>query len=207
MKFGKVAQLALAIGIFAIALIFLYRMNQGRAAEHEQLSAQLDVAQQLLPQLVSESEDLESRLNQLQAELDQANASLSEGKARFPLSIDGIRYDELLCQMAHDRDLEVMRLVTSEPTERKVEEVTYTISSFDLEVMGQVADILDFVNAIAIGEDFTTATVELVDIKVPEPITMQEEEALAGQEQEEEEEEPEAPSAVIKVNIYSYKGD
>jgi hypothetical protein len=36
---------------------------------------------------------------------------------------------------------------------------------------------------------------------------MQENEALAGQEQEEEEEEPEAPSAVIKVNIYSYKGD
>lgn len=207
MKFGKVAQLALAIGIFAIALIFLYRMNQGRAAEHKQLSTQLDTAQQLLPQLVSESEDLESRLNQLQAELDQTKASLSEGKARFPLSIDGIRYDELLCQMAHDRDLEVMRLVTSEPTEQKVEEVTYTITSFDLEVMGQVADILDFVNAIAIGGDFTTATVELVDIKVPEPITMQEKEALAGQEQEEGEEEPEAPSALIKVNIYSYKGD
>jgi hypothetical protein len=111
MKFGKVAQLVLAIGIFAIAIIFLYRMNQGRAAEHEQLSTQMETVQQLLPQLVSESEDLESRLNQLQAELDQAKALLSEGKARFPISIDGIRYDELLCQMAHDRDLEVMKLV------------------------------------------------------------------------------------------------
>jgi hypothetical protein len=207
MKFGKTAQLVLAIGIFAIALIFLYRMNQGRAAEHEQLSTQLETAQQLLPQLVSESEDSESRLNQLQAELDQARASLSAGKAKFPLSIDGIRYDELLCQMAHDRDLEVMRLVASEPTERNVGDVTYTVTSFDLEVMGQVADVLDFVNAIAIGEDFTTATVELVNISVPEPLTMQEKEALAGQGQEEEEEAPEAPSASIKVNIYSYKGD
>jgi hypothetical protein len=207
MKFGKTAQLVLAIGIFAIALIFLYRMNQGRAAEHEQLSTQLETAQQLLPQLVSESEDSESRLNQLQAELDQARASLSAGKAKFPLSIDGIRYDELLCQMAHDRDLEVMRLVASEPTERNVGDVTYTVTSFDLEVMGQVADVLDFVNAIAIGEDFATATVELVNISVPEPLTMQEKEALAGQGQEEEEEAPEAPSASIKVNIYSYKGD
>ena len=207
MKFGKVAQLVLAIGIFAIAFVFLYRMNQGRAAEHEQLSTQLETVQQLLPQLVSESEDLESRLNQLQAEMDQAKASLSEGKARFPISIDGIRYDELLCQMAHDRDLEVMRLTTSEPAEQNVEDVTYTVTSFDLEVIGQVADILDFVNAIAISENFTTATVELVDIRVPDPLTMQEKEALADQEQEEEEEEPEAPSAFIEVDIYSYKGD
>jgi hypothetical protein len=88
-----------------------------------------------------------------------------------------------------------------------MEDVTYTVNSFDLEVMGQVADILDFVNAIAIGSDFTTATVDLVDIRVPEPLTMQEKEALAGQEQEEGEEAPEAPSALIKVNIYSYKGD
>ena len=208
MKFGKTAQLILAIGIFAIALIFLYRMNQERAAKHEELSTQLVAAQQLLPPLIAENEELESRLNQLQVELDQAKASLSRGKAKFPVSTDSIRYDELLFQMAYDRDLEMMRLFTSESAEQNVEDVIYTVTSFNIEVMGQVADILDFVNAIAIGEDFTTATVELVDIRVPEPLTLQEKEALAGQEQEEEEaEEPEAPSAVIKLTIYSYEGD
>jgi hypothetical protein len=207
MKFGKTAQLVLAIGIFAIAIFFLYRMNQEREAEQEQLSTQLTTAQQLLPQLVAESEDLESRLSQLQLELDQAEASLSSGKAKFPTSTDSIRYDELLFQMAFDRDLEVMSLDTSLPDEEDVEDITYTVTSFDIGVVGQVADILDFVNAIAIGDDFTTATVKLVDISVPEPITAQEKEFLAVQETEEEEEEPEAPSAIIKLDIYSYEGD
>lgn len=209
MKFGKTAQLVLAIGIFAIALIFLYRMNQEREVEHEELNTQLVAAQQLLPPLIAESEELESRLSQLQVELDQAEASLSRGKAKFPVSIDSIRYDELLCQMAYDRDLEMMNLFTLEPAERNVEDVIYTVDAFTMEVMGQVADILAFVNAIAIGEDFTTAVVELVDIRVPEPMTLQEQEALAlaGQEPAEGEEAPEAPSAIVKLTIYSYEGD
>jgi hypothetical protein len=207
MKFGKLSQLILAIGIFAIAVVFLYRTNQGRAAEHEQLNTQLQAVQLLVPKLVSENEDLESRLNQVQAELDQARTSLSQGKAKFPDSIDSVDYNELLFQMANNRDLEMMRLVTSEPAEQSVGNITYDVTTFDIEVMGQVADILDFVNSIASGEEFTTATVELVNITVPEPLTMQEKENLAAQEQEEAEEKPEAPSAVIKVTIYSYKGD
>ena len=207
MKFGKVAQLVLAIGIFGIAIVFLYRTNQGRAAEYEQLNTQLETVQALMPELVSESEDLEIRLNQLQVELDQARAALSEGKAKFPASIDSILYDELLFQTASDRDLEMMRLSTSEPEKQNVGDITYDVTSFNLEVKGQVADILDFISFISDGEEFTSATVELVNITVPEPLTAQGREELMDQELEEGEEKPEAPSAVITVNIYSYKGD
>jgi hypothetical protein len=207
MKFGKTAQLILAIGIFAIVIVFLYRMNQEREVVHEQLNTQLTAAQQLLPEIISESEDLESRLSQLQIELNQAKASLSQGKAKFPTSTDSIRYDELLFQMASDRDLEMMSLTTSSPTEQNVADISYTVTSFAMEVRGQVADMLDFVSAIAIDEDFSTADVELVDIRVPQPLTAQEKEALALEETEEEEEAPEAPSAVIKLSIYSYEGD
>jgi Tfp pilus assembly protein PilO len=207
MKFSKTAQLILAIGIFAIVLVFMYRMNQSREAEHEQLSTQLATAQTLLPEIVAENEELEGRLNQLQLELNQAEASLKEIKAKFPASTDSIRYVELLCQMAYDRNLEMMSLFTSEPVEQTMEEVAYTTVSFEIEVTGQVADILDFVNAIAIGEDFTTAIVEEVDIRVPEPLTAYEKEYLDLQEPEEGEEAPEAPSADIKLSIYSYEGD
>ncbi len=213
MKFGKTAQLVLAIGIFAIAIIFLYRMNAARASEYEQLNTQLAAAQALLPEIAAESEELESRLSQLQVELTQAKASLSQGKAGFPDSIDSIRYDELFFQMASDRDLEMMSLDTSEPAEQKAgEEVTFTVTTFDMQVKGLVADILDFVNGIAIGDDFTTATVELVSITVPEPLTAYEEEhGLGGQETEEEGEEEEgetgAPLATIRVDIYSYRGE
>lgn len=199
MKFGKAAQLILAIGILAIAVIFLYRMNLQKGEEYEQLNTQLETVQQLLPKLASEKVELEGRLNQLQVELAQAQASLSEGKAKFPREIDGIYYSELLCRIARDRDLEVIRFAGSEPAAQSVGEVTYTVTSFDLEVWGEVADILDFVNVIATDDDFTTATVDLVTITVPEPLTSVEKEAQAG-------EDLESPSAVIDVNIYSYEG-
>ena len=207
MKFGKTAQLILAIGIFAIAIVFLYRMNQERAAAYDELNTQLTTAQALLPGMISESEELESRLNQLKIDLNQAKVDLNKGKANFPNSIDSIRYDELLYQMARDRGLEIMTLETSEPTEMNVEEVTFTVTNFNVEVKGTVADILDFVNTIANGDDFTTAIVDVVSIAVPEPVTQQIKEGLVEQEQEEEGEgERGAPSAAIEINIYNYRG-
>jgi hypothetical protein len=208
MKFGKTAQLILAIGIFAIAIVFLYRMNQERAAAYDELNTQLTTAQALLPGMISESEELESRLNQLKIDLNQAKVDLNKGKANFPNSIDSIRYDELLYQMARDRGLEIMTLETSEPTEMNVEEVTFTVTNFNVEVKGTVADILDFVNTIANGDDFTTAIVDVVSIAVPEPVTQQVKEGLVEQEEVEGEEEGElgAPSADIEINIYNYRG-
>ena len=50
----------------------------------------------------------------------------------------------------------------------------------------------------------------VVNISVPEPLTMPEKEALAEQAPEaedEEEEKPESPSATIRVTIYSYEGE
>jgi hypothetical protein len=209
MKFGKTAQLILAIGIFAIAIIFLYRMNQERAAEYEELNTQLATAQTLLPQIVSDGEELEIRLNQLNNELNQAKSALIRGKASFPRLLDSIRYDELLFQMAGDRDLEMMKLTTSEPAEKSVEDVNFTVTTFDMTVKGTVADILDFVNAIASGDDFTAATVEIVTITVPEPVTQQEKEGLVEQEEVEGEEEEGlgAPAADIELNIYNYRGE
>lgn len=207
MKFGKTAQLVLAIGIFAIAIVFLYRMNQERSAEYEELNTQLTTAQALVPGIISESEELESRLNQLKIDLNQAKAELSSGKASFPSSIDSIRYDQLLYQMARDRGLEMMRLDTAEPVEKSAGGVTFTMTDFSIAVKGTVADILDFVNTIAIGDDFNTATVDIVSIAIPNPVTKQVKEGVAQQEQEEEEVETGSPSAAIELTIYSYRGE
>lgn len=201
MKFGKTAQLILAIGIFTIGIVFLYRMNQERAVEYEELNTQLATAQALLPEIVSEGEELQIRLSQLQTELSQAEYSLRRGKAKFTVTIDSIRYDELLYQMARDRDLEMMTLSTSEPREMEVGNVTLTIYSFDIEVEGTVADILNFANVMATTDDFTTATVDIVSISVPDPLTLQEKEGGEG------EEGLGAPSALIQLKIYSYEGD
>jgi hypothetical protein len=211
MKFGKTAQLILAIGIFAIAIVFLYQTNAKRDAEYDGLNTQLATAQGLLPELVSDGQQLESRLNRLQIELAQAKDSLSDGKAYFPRTIDGIRYDELLFQMAHDRDLEMMVLETSDPAGVNVGDVTLTVTTFDIAVKGTVADILDFINVIAVGDDFGTATAEIVSITVPCPVSQLEKEEIVEQGEEESEEEEEelecgAPSAEIKLDIYYYRG-
>ena len=74
MKFGKVAQLVLAIGIFAIAAVFLYQMYQGRQNEYEQINTQVAASQTLLLKLESDKAELEGQLSSSQVQLEQAVA-------------------------------------------------------------------------------------------------------------------------------------
>ena len=210
MRFSKMAQLILAIGIFAIAIVFLYRMNQQKAEEYEHLNIQLEAMQQILPQLITEKDELEGRLSQLKIELDRAEVSLEQGKAKFPSEIDAIDYSKRLFDMARDRDLVVVKFVGSEPAEQNVEGVIYTVTSFDLDVRGEVADILDLVNIIVTDEDFTTVSVESVVITVPKPLTREEKELMVDEGQtagEDDEEESESPRADIHLEIYNYEGE
>lgn len=85
----------------------------------------------------------------------------------------------------------------------EAEDVTYLITTFTVKVKGEVADILEFIDTIVTHSDLTTATIELANINVPEPLTEEEKEALT----EEEIEEKETPSATITLVIYAYKGE
>ncbi len=221
MKFGKGAQLVLIIGVFAIASIFLYRMNLERQAEQEEINIQLSAVQLLLPKLTSEREELEGQLSRLQSNLAEAKSALSESKPRFPRLVESIKYDEILFQMARDRSLKVISLTASEPSAKTVEDVAYTVTAFNVTVAGEASDsppatedafreyvsgvlidILDFISGIATGDDFTTATVGSVTISVPTFAETETEESA-----EEEEEEAERVSAIIKIVIYSYTGE
>ena len=190
MKLSKTAWLILGIGIFVIACGCLYMLYSQQAGEQEELADSLAVAQGALPQLVSEREDLESQLTQWEGQLAEAASSLVKIEARFPESVQSIEYDERLFEIADDCDLEITSLTASELGDKKVEDVTYAVTSFGVEVEGEVADILDFVNAIATSEYFTTATMETVNMDIPEP-----------------EEEEDKPSATIGLVIYGYQGE
>lgn len=202
MRIGKIAWLVLGIGILIIAAVTLYMVYSRQISQQEDLDASLSTAQSTLPKLVSERENLEGQLTQLKSGLAQAESSLSTAKKSFPESVESIEYGEILFQIADDSDLEITSLTSSEPSDETVEDITYWVTSFKVEVKGEVADILKFVNAIATGEDFTTATAEVVNIDIPEPLTEEEKEVLT----EEEIEEEEMPSASIKLVIYSYEG-
>ena len=237
MKFSYAARLILVIGIVAVAAVMLYRLYLQQGVEQVEANIQLVTAQGLLPKLVSDREGLEGQLTQLEGDLTEATSRLSEAKTYFPASVQSIEYDMVLFRMARDRDLEIVTLTASEPADLEVEIaletddqdqevgfVNYFVTSFTIEVEpvepapeaeGEfeeyfnrtIADILDFISAIATGDDFTTATVELVNISVPEPFAEEEEEIVEEIEEEEEIEEVEVLIATIDLEIYGYKGE
>ena len=202
MKLSRTAGLILGIGVFAIAFVSLYMVYLQQGREQQRLDDSLSLAQATLPTLVSERDDLESQLTQSESELAQAQSFLHEAKAKFDESVESIEYDEKLFDIADDCDLEITKLTASEPSDEEVEltgseasdeeveSVTYSITSFTVEVEGTVAHILDFINTIATDEYFINATIELVKMEVPEP----------GEGKEK-------PSATIDLIIYGYKGE
>lgn len=190
MRLSKTAWFTLGIGFFIFALIMLLVFNSQQAGEQERLEENLSTSQALLPQLVSEREDLESQLTSLESQLSEATSSFSQSQAKFPDEVESIEYDEELFFSAHDCNLEIVSLTASEPHERLVEDIiTYSVTDFEIEVRGKVSDMLAFINIIATDEYFDTVTVEMVDMKIPEP------------------DEEEEPTATIRLTIYSYEGE
>ncbi len=190
MKLSRTALLILGTGIFVIAFGILFMGYSQQSGEQERVEEELSAAQELLPQLISEKEDWESQLTQLESQLTQATSSLNSSKARFPQAVESIEYDEELFLIAHACDLEITNLTASEPTDLEVEDVIYTVTYFEVEVQGEISDMLCFINTIATGEYFTPATIELVEMEVPE---------LEGAEGN--------PSVTITLVIYSYQGE
>jgi hypothetical protein len=190
MRLSKTAWFILGIGVFIIALIMLLVFNSQQAGEQERLEEDLSTYEALLPQLTSEREALENQLASLASQLDEATSSLNYSKAKFPDEVESIEYDEELFMSAQDCNLEILSLTASEPRERLEEDIiTYTVTNFEIEVRGKVADMLTFVDIITTGGYFNSATVEMVNMEIPEP------------------DEDEEPTATIELAIYSYEGE
>lgn len=262
MKLGRTARIILIVGAFVVAFFVINQMKGEAESEQHSLNVQLDLTQLLLPKLAADKEALGEQLVLLESDLAEAAASLEESRAEFPPDTQSIEYDEILFNIAHQWDLDIISLTASEPSSRSVEvtiepsdpeaesvtcTITYTVTSFIITVEGKqvepspeeveefriylyqtVADILSYFNSIATGEDFTTATVESVNIAIPEPCTGQsagitipactaleltgieeaeEEETEAVTVEEEELLEAVPATATINLVIYSYEGD
>jgi len=189
MKLSKTALWILGIGFFIITSAVLVMLHAGQSGDVEQLEDNLAVTQTVLTTLTSEREELNSQLLQLENQLDEAEAAYSQSQANFPQAVMSIEHDEELFLIADDYNLEVMSLTASEPRENKVEGIPFDNTIFEMEVRGEVSNILSFINNVTTGGYFDSATVELVNMEVPEP------------------DEDGTPTAVIKLIIYSYEGE
>ena len=208
MRLSKTAWLILGAGVFIIAFGTLFMLHSQQSGEQEWLEDSLSVAQALWPQLISEREDLEDQLTQWEGELAKATSSLSSSKARFPKSVQSIEYDEALFDIADDCDLQIIKITASEPRDKKVEDITYTTTTFEVVVRSEesppstvgefetyidetVDNILEFINIIATDEDFANATIELVNMEKLEPP-----EEIKGDET--------GPEATVRLIIYGF---
>ena len=219
MKLSRTAWLVLIIGIFVIAIGSLYWLYMQDGREQEQLSQTLSTTQATLPKLASERTNLEGTLTDLEDRLAQAISQLRAGKAVFPASVQSIEIDEMLFGIAANWSLEITNLTATEPSdtpvspeiedieaediEIEVEDVNYQLTSFTVEMKGQVSDILGFFDSVVNQRDFTTAAVELVTIVVPEPVSETERALLTADEIEDRE----TPTVTINIVIYAYKGE
>jgi len=111
---------------------------------------------------------------------------LDRSRAKFPESVESIEYGEDLFEIADDCDVVLTSLRPSKPTDKGG--ATYSVSSFAVDVKGDVSDILDFVDALRAGADFQLPwSAELTAVKIN----------YAG----------EGDSATINLDIYAYKGE
>lgn len=156
MKLSKKVGLIVGIVILAVVLGILFSIYSGQARERGDLQDRLSRAQTLLPALIQQSDSLEDQLAQAQSSLDSS-------QAKFPESIASIEYGEDFFKIAYGQNLytmasgcgvELTRLTASNPINKKVGTVTYSISSFGVVVEGNTDNILKFIDALGTGIDY-----------------------------------------------------
>jgi hypothetical protein len=177
MKISRRVGLILGAVIIVAALVSLYFVYSPQAGQRNDLNTRLSVAENQLPVLTAQKQDLEHQLASAQSSLDAS-------RAQFPESVESIEYDDYLFAIAHDCNVDITSISASPPTSITVGAITYSVSSFVVTVAGSTNNILKFIYAIRIGEGFQlpwSAEVTSVNTDV-------------------------ANSATIKLNIYGYKG-
>ena len=192
MRLSRTAWIVLGIGIFVIAAVSLYLLYGNQTRAHQAAKDELDEVQATAPLLLLEKQALQNELAQkedelaqwndtisrLEGQLAQAEIELGQTQDGFHSSAESIEYDEILFVFAHNSNLEISILNASETNDADVEGIGYKTTVFAVEVRGEVANILDFVNTIVTDEAFKTAILEPVDIMVPEPLTEEDKEQI-----------------------------
>jgi hypothetical protein len=156
MKLSKKVWLILGAVILVAALVSLYMVYSGQAGERDELNDRLSRAQTLLPGLTANRNELENQLA-------QAQSSLNTNQAQFPQVLESIEYGEDFFKIAYGQNLYAMaggcgvdltKLTASQPADKKVGTVTYSVSSFVVVVEGNIDNILKFIDAIGTGIDY-----------------------------------------------------
>jgi len=150
MKLSRKVLLILGVIVLVGALVAVYMIYFQLAGEGNLLEDRLDTAQTLLPGLIASKSALESQLA-------DAQSLLGESRAKFPSAPESIEYGEDFFRVAYGQNLYTMaegagvnliKLTASQPADRKIGTVTYSVSSFVVTITGDLNNTLKFIDAI-----------------------------------------------------------
>ncbi len=162
MKLSKKVGLIVGVVIIVAALVGLYIVYSRQARERDELSDMLLRAQTLIPVLTANKQGQEDQLA-------SATSSLDMSQAQFPASVESIEYGEDLFEIAHDCNVDLIRLIPSMPADKKVGAITYSVAQFVVMVRGNIENILEFIYTIRTGGYFQlpwSAEVKAININI-----------------------------------------
>jgi cell division protein FtsB len=224
MKFSKTLLIILAVVVLGVAFGYLYMTNTKQINEQTQLKSKLATNQATLSRLVTERETVQLQLTKLEEQLELRKQSLAAARVladnvsrSWPRDAQSIEYGEQMFTLARGWNLEVDVVTSGEATGKNVQGIGFTTTSFAVSVTGSaptsefteaadyqsylyrvVADILGFVDVVALDKSFATAQFDGFSLSVP-PVLTQEELVAQGIDVP-------VPTATFTVTVYTYKG-
>ena len=171
MKLSKTFVLVLILAAFAVVLVGLYSFYSQAISQRDTLVNNQKTNQRTLARIEDEKRSLQLQLTQSEADIEDAESKLEEAERSFPLAVESIEYGEQIAKLAEDSKLNLVSLSARPTTEEKIDGATYLVTRIDVEVSGEVDDILTFVNSVSMGAGFRSTsmqTLEINDMDQPE---------------------------------------
>jgi len=175
MKVNQRLIVVLLVMIFIVALIFLYmnlsKQTTARTAAQQNLTLANATLAKSTADKKTAGEQLSlanSAVNQLQNQLSQAQQSLDSKKTTFPASSDSVDIDEILFDTARRFNVSVLSINTDTVEDSKVDKISFATASFQVSIKGNMADVINFLYALATESPFDHATIKTLGINTNE---------------------------------------
>jgi hypothetical protein len=153
----------LLIALLAVVLLAVYYIigtdYLKQRQEHGELSSLISMEKETLAQIPPQPADLETRLS-------DAQAGLEEAKSTFPERLNSTRIIDVILKLADNIGVKAIPLLTQPWTTESVEGNDYSLLRLHITATGTFIQISDFLSQLENGE-ITTLVMEQVAIDSP----------------------------------------
>ncbi len=155
-KLGKISQLILLIGIFAIILVPLTLIERQQPAKQAELKGTLANLEKILSATPAREEELQSQIDKINAEIKVTNQLYPDADQIFNII-------DILLELALLNDVTVTKITAEEPQSNK-EKSDFNSISFVINLSGQVPKFQNFI--LSLDDRFPTSEVTEVNITI-----------------------------------------